>query len=81
MIAMKRSTTTEGTDVRWDWSTGIGPLGLVRWDRSAGTLIFPSLSSTNFEHIKPFAIFAIMKCVARESNHAGYSANINIVYP
>lgn len=66
MIAMKRSTTAEGTDVRWDWS--------------AGTLIFPSLSSTNFEHIKPFAIFAIMKCVAHESYHAGYSANINIVY-
>lgn len=77
MIAMKRSTTTEGTDVRWDWSTGIGPLGLVRWH----THISLSLSSTNFEHIKPFAIFAIMKCVARESYHAGYSANINIVYP
>lgn len=73
MIAMKRSTTTEGTNVRWDWSTGIGPLA---------NSYFPlSLSSINFEHIKPLAIFAIMKCVARESYHAGYSANINVVYP
>lgn len=73
MIAMKRSTTTEGTNVPWDWSTGIGPL--------AHSYLLLSLSSINFEHIKPFAIFAIMKCVARESYHAGYSANINVVYP
>lgn len=71
MIAMKRSTTTEGTNVRWDWSAGIGPLAHS---------YFP-LSLIDFEHIKPFAIFAIMKCVARESYHAGYSANINVVHP